>query len=158
MIDNSEEYVHIMTPYLVLDEAMRNSLTFAAKRGVDVKILMPHVPDKWFAFALAHTYYPELLRAGVKIYEYTHGFVHAKTTVSDDCRAVVGTVNYDYRSLYLHYECAVYMYGGSVVKNIEEDFKKTVELSKLYTLEDYYSSSVFMRFVGGVLRALATLM
>lgn len=158
MIDNSKEYVHIMTPYLVLDEAMRNSLTFAAKRGVDVKILMPHVPDKWFAFALAHTYYPELLRAGVKIYEYTHGFVHAKTTVSDDRRAVVGTVNYDYRSLYLHYECAVYMYGGSVVKDIEDDFEKTVELSKLYTLEDYYSSSVFMRFFGGVLRALATLM
>ena len=103
---HAKDYVHIMTPYLILSNEMITALTYAAKRGVDVKIIMPHIPDKWYAFVLAKTYYNELLDAGVKIYEYTPGFVHAKVFTSDDEKAVVGTINLDYRSLYLHFECA----------------------------------------------------
>jgi len=110
IINSAADYVHIMTPYLVPDSETLESLKFAAKRGVDVKIMMPGIPDKWYAFLLAKTFYPELISAGVKIYEYTPGFLHAKTMVSDNNKAVVGTINQDYRSMYLHYECAAYMY------------------------------------------------
>src|SRR5699024_9479181 len=102
ILNTAQRYVHIMTPYLILDNEMITALTFAAKRGVDVTILMPHIPDKKTVFALGRKYYPELLRSGVKIYEYTPGFVHAKVFVSDDRKAVVGSINLDYRSLYLH--------------------------------------------------------
>ena len=113
MLYHATRYVHIMTPYLILDAEMTNALTHAARSGKEVIIIMPGIPDKPYAFILAKTYYPELLRAGVKIYEYTPGFVHAKVFVSDDCRAVVGTINLDFRSLYLHFECAAYMYPVS---------------------------------------------
>lgn len=91
-----------------------------------MKIIMPHIPDKWYAFVLAKTYYNELLDAGVKIYEYTPGFVHAKVFTSDDEKAVVGTINLDYRSLYLHFECAVYLYQNEEIPSIEEDFQETL--------------------------------
>ena len=98
-----------MTPYLVLDDDMITALSFAAKRGVDTMILMPHIPDKKYAFMLAHSYYPELIEAGVKIYEYLPGFLHSKTFVSDDEKAVVGSINMDFRSQYLNFECGVYI-------------------------------------------------
>ena len=158
IINTSRDYVYIMTPYLVLDETMIDSLKIAAKRGVDVKILMPHIPDKRYAFALARTYYPELISAGVEIYEYTPGFVHSKTTVSDDLRAVIGTINYDYRSMYLNYECGIYMYATSVIEDMKSDFQNTLKLSKLYTIYDYKRSSLFWRFIGRVMRGFAPLM
>ncbi len=158
VIDRAQQYVHIITPYLILDDELKEALKFAAKRNVDVKILMPHIPDKWYAFALARTYYPELILAGVKIYEYTPGFVHAKTVVSDDLRAVVGTSNFDYRSLFLHYECAVYFYQCSVIDDINADFIQTLEKSQEFTVKDYKSTPVFMRIVGRILRAFAPLM
>lgn len=98
ILNTACQYVHIMTPYLILDYEMISALTYAAKRGVEVSIIMPHIPDKQYAFALAKTYYNELLEAGVKISEYKPGFVHAKIFVSDNKKAVVGTVNLDYRS------------------------------------------------------------
>lgn len=158
IINSARDYVYIMTPYLVLDESMREALKYASKRGVDVKIMMPHIPDKWYAFALARTYYPELIPAGIEIYEYTHGFVHSKTTVSDDVRAVVGTINYDYRSLYLHYECGVYLAANSAIKDIKADFDNTLQKCKLFTIEDYHNSSFFMRLFGRILRVFAPLM
>ena len=97
-------------------------MKYAAQRGVDVKIIMPHIPDKKYAFYLARTYYKELLKAGIEIYEYTPGFVHAKMSISDGKKAIVGTVNHDYRSLYLHYECAAYMLNVPAVMYIERDF------------------------------------
>ena len=109
LINRAQRYVHIMTPYLVIDNEMATALTFAAKRGVEVSLILPHIPDKKYMFALAKTYYPQLLEAGVRIFEYTPGFVHAKVLVSDGCRGVVGTINFDYRSLSLHFECGVYM-------------------------------------------------
>ena len=102
ILNQASTYVYIMTPYLILDSEMSGALQFAARRGVDVRIVLPHIPDKRTAFALAKSHYRELTEAGVKIYEYTPGFVHAKVFLSDDLRGVVGSINLDYRSLYLH--------------------------------------------------------
>ncbi|MDO4295475.1 MAG: cardiolipin synthase [bacterium] len=154
----AEHYVHIMTPYLILDNEMQLALTYAAKRGVEVVILMPHIPDKLYAYLLARSYYEELLRCGVQIYEYTPGFVHAKMFVSDDCKAVVGTINLDYRSLYLHYECAVYLYKNPAVADIESDFQTTLQQSQPISLQACRKYSPLRQFAGRALRLLAPLM
>ena len=108
-----------MTPYLIIDHNMETALQYAAERGVDVHLILPGIPDKKYAFALAHTHYASLMKAGVKISEYTPGFVHAKVFVADDREAVVGTINLDYRSLYHHFECAAYMLDVPCIADIE---------------------------------------
>ena len=158
ILNTARDYVHIMTPYLILDNEMITALTYAAKRGVDVKIIMPGIPDKTYAFALAKTYYPELLRAGVKIYQYEPGFVHAKEFTSDGNKAVVGTINLDYRSLYLHFECAVYMYQVDEIARIEDDFQATLQECREITLEEYKKEKLSTRFYGRMLRLIAPLM
>lgn len=158
MINTAVDYVYIFTPYLVLDEEILHGLKFAARRGVDVRICMPHIPDKWYAFDLARTYYPELIKSGVKIYEYTPGFVHAKSTISDDVRGYVGSANYDYRSLYLHYECGVYIYDNPVIQTIKSDFNDTLKRCTLFTLQDYNKLNIFHRAAGRVFRFFAALM
>lgn len=158
IIDTAKRYVHIMTPYLILDDEMMTSLKYAAKRGVDTVIIMPHVPDKMYAYLLARTYYEELLEAGVKIYEYTPGFIHAKVFISDDNEAVVGTINLDFRSLYLNFECAAYMYKNSTIKSIEKDFEITLEECERITLENHKKYSVFKKALGRILRLFAPLM
>ena len=158
ILNTARDYVHIMTPYLILDHEMITALTYAAKRGVDVKIIMPGIPDKPYAFALGKTYYPELLRAGVEIYQYVPGFVHAKVFTSDDRKAVVGTINLDYRSLYLHFECATLMYQVDEIEKIEEDFQETLKKCKRITMEDYKKEKLITRFFGKVLRLFAPLM
>ena len=158
MLNTANRYVHIMTPYLILDHDMITALTYTAKRGVEVIILMPHIPDKVYAFTLAKTYYPELLESGVQIYEYTPGFVHAKVFVSDDDKAVVGTINMDYRSMYLHFECGAYMYKVPEIARSEEDMQNCLEVSQRVTLEDFRRRSPWSRLAGGVLRLIAPLM
>lgn len=158
ILNTARDYVHIMTPYLIPDNEMITALTYAAKRGVDVKIIMPGIPDKTYAFALAKTYYPELLRAGVKIYQYEPGFVHAKEFTSDGNKAVVGTINLDYRSLYLHFECAVYMYQVDEIARIEDDFQATLQECREITLEEYKKEKLSTRFYGRMLRLIAPLM
>ena len=157
-LDTAMDYVYIMTPYLVIDDEMFESMKYAAQRGVDVKIIMPHIPDKAYAFYLARTYYKELIKAGIEIYEYTPGFVHAKMSVSDGRRAIVGTINHDYRSLYLHYECAAYMLEVPAIIDIERDFKDTLEKSQRITLEDIKHFNIFTRLVGHILRLVAPLL
>lgn len=154
----AKKYVHIMTPYLIIDDEMITALCYAAKRGVDVSLIMPHIPDKKYAFWLAHTYYAELIGSGVKIFEYTPGFVHAKVFVSDDIRAVVGSINLDYRSLFLHFECAAYTYGTTSVKETEEDYQLTLQKCQRITLEDCKKFSFISKFFGRVLRIIAPLM
>ncbi|MDE6710014.1 MAG: cardiolipin synthase, partial [Oscillospiraceae bacterium] len=127
-------------------------------RGVEVVIIMPHIPDKQYAYILARSYYKELISAGVKIYEYTPGFVHAKCFVSDGIRAVVGSINLDYRSLFLHFECACYFYKNPVVEQVEEDVQKTLEKCALITVEDCKKYNVFKRMAGHLLRIIAPLM
>ena len=158
ILNRAERYVHIMTPYLILDNEMTDALTYAAKRGVDVTIIMPHIPDKVYAYLLARSYYAELIRAGVKIYEYTPGFVHAKCFVSDDTRAVVGSINLDYRSLFLHFECASYFYGHPVVEQVEQDVQNTLKKCMQVTLDDCRKFNIFKRIAGHILRLFAPLM
>ncbi len=158
LLNTSVCYVHIMTPYFIVDSTMLMMLKYAAKRGVEVQIILPHIPDKKYAFAIARTYYPVLLEAGVQIYEYTPGFVHAKMFVSDDSKAVVGTVNLDYRSLYHHFECGVYFYRTAVVKEAERDFQDTLRQCIRVTPEYYKKIPVFSRIWGHVCNLIAPLM
>lgn len=158
MLNRAEDYVHIMSPYLIIDHEMVTALTYAAKRGVDVKLMLPHIPDKICPNALAKGHYMELIQAGVKIYEYTPGFVHAKVFISDDCKAVVGTINLDYRSLYLHFECAAFLFDVPEVAVIEADFQETLAKCQLIMVEDYKKISLWMRFLGKALKVFAPLM
>ena len=158
ILGRSRRYVHITTPYLILDDTTLAALKFAAKRGVEVIIIMPHIPDKLYAYLLARSYYAELLRSGVQIYEYTPGFIHAKMFTSDDEKAVVGTINLDFRSLYLHFECASYFFRNAVVMDVEEDFQKTLAKSERITLENCRKYPFIRRFAGKALRILAPLM
>lgn len=158
VINSARHYVHIMTPYLVLDYEMTQALTYAAKRGVETVIIMPRIPDKKYAFFLAMSYYGELIRAGVQIYQYIPGFVHAKVFTSDDSKAVVGTVNMDFRSLFLHFECGVYLYRNEVVRDVERDFQDTLAQCRRVTLEDYKNYPWQERLAGRALRLFAPLM
>ena len=158
ILARATRYVHIMTPYLILDREMTAALTFAAKRGVEVCILLPHIPDKKYAFALAKTHYRVLLEAGVRILEYTPGFVHAKTFVSDDCKAVVGTVNLDYRSFYLHFECAAYLRDMPAVQAVERDFQATAAKCREIHLADLKDIPLTTRAVGWLLKVFAPVM
>ena len=158
IVKHAKKYVHIMTPYLILDNEMIMLLTYAAKSGVDVKIILPGIPDKKYAFALAGTYYTELIQAGVQIYEYTPGFVHSKVVVSDDDCGTVGTVNWDYRSFFEHFECGSYLFRSQVIRDMELDFEATMEQCRRVTLVDVRKRPLVMRISGWVLRLVAPLM
>ncbi len=143
ILARSEKYVWIMTPYLIIDYRMRAAMLSAAARGVDVRIITPHVPDKKIPFALTRSNYMALIKGGVKIYEYTPGFIHSKCFLSDDEISVVGTINLDYRSLLHHYEDAVLLYGAAANGTLKEDFLQTFEVSALQTEEDAKRSVVW---------------
>lgn len=157
MINSATDYVYITTPYLVIDQEMKTALVLAAKNGIDVRILVPHIPDKWYVFALTQHYYSELIKSGVRVYEYTPGFVHAKTFVSDDKYAVVGTTNMDYRSYYLHYECGAWFYKSSLIKDMKEDYLKTLEISYEVTMEDCKKVKLPIRILRSILNLLSPL-
>ncbi len=158
ILARAQHYVHIMTPYLILDGELENALTYAAKRGVDVTLLLPGIPDKKLPYALAKSHYAALIEAGVKICEYTPGFVHAKVVVSDDREAVVGSVNFDYRSLYHHFECAVYLHSVSCIAEIEADFQATIEQARLVTSETMKQEKLFYKVAGRLMKMIAPLM
>ena len=158
ILNRAQSYVHIMSPYLILDSEMETAIKFAAERGVDVKIMLPGIPDKAVPYALARTHYASLLQSGVEIYEYTPGFVHAKIFVCDDKEAVVGTINLDYRSLYHHFECAAYMYDVDCIHEIEEDFRVTLKKCSRVTQETMKNDKVSRKIMGVVMKAVAPLM
>lgn len=158
IINKAEKYVYITTPYLVIDNEMITALGYAAKSGVDIKIIVPHIADKWYVNILNWNYYKELINLGVKIYEYMPGFIHAKNFVSDDSTAVVGTINMDYRSLYLHFECATLMYKTPSVSDIKADFLNTLAKSRKITMEDCKKRPLIKRMIGGLFRMIAPLM
>ena len=158
ILNHAKKYVHIMTPYLILDNEMLTTLIRAAKSGIEVIIIMPHIPDKWYAFAVAKTYYKELIEGGVQIYEYAPGFVHAKVFVSDDDTATVGSINLDFRSLYLHFENGVFIYDNPEVQKVEEDFQNTLAKCHKVTVTEVRNRGVFMKVAGQVLRLVAPLM
>ncbi len=125
VLKNARRYCWITTPYLILDDEMTQELTLASKRGVDVRIITPGIPDKKLVFQITRSYYAQLARCGVRIYEYAPGFMHAKQMLADDSTAVVGTINLDFRSLYLHFENAVLLYRCSAVRDIRAGFEDT---------------------------------
>jgi cardiolipin synthase len=129
IINQANDYVYIATPYLIVDTEMLNALILAAKRGVDVRIITPGIPDKKIVWFITRSFYSQLVEGGVKIYEYTPGFIHSKVFVSDDVTATVGTINLDYRSLYLHFENGTYLYGSRKVLAVKDDMVKTIEES-----------------------------
>ena len=129
ILNDATNYVYITTPYLIMDIELTNAILSAAKRGVDVEIITPHIPDKWYVHAVTRSFYGQLIKAGVKIFEYTPGFIHAKNVICDDTIATVGTVNFDYRSLYHNYECGAWMYETHVIRNMKKDFVSTREIS-----------------------------
>ena len=158
MLNRSVKCVHIMTPYLILDGEMETALKFAAERGVEVVLVLPGIPDKRIPYALAKTHYASLMESGVKIYEYTPGFVHAKVFVSDAREAVVGTINLDYRSLYHHFECATYFYGTGCIEGIEADFDSVLEKCRQVTMETVRNEKCLVRLAGCLMKAAAPLM
>ncbi len=157
MINTAKHYVYINTPYLILDDSMVSALCLAAKSGVDVKIVTPHKWDKRFVHFTTRSYYRELINAGVEIYEYTDGFIHSKTFVSDDAVATIGTANLDFRSLYLHFECGVWMHGSRAVRQLAVDFNATLLKCKRITEKDC-KVNPFVRLLEEIFRLFAPLM
>lgn len=155
ILNRAKDYVYIMTPYLIIDEEMINCLIHTAKKGVDVKIIVPGVADKKIIHDIGESYYDQLIRGGVKIYEYRPGFVHAKVFVSDDISSVVGTINLDYRSLYLHFENAVLLYKSKKIMDIKKDFLDALDDS----IEIKHARfSIVKNFLMSVLRIFASLL
>jgi len=156
IINQAKKYVYINTPYLVIDDNLLSALTLAAKSGVDVRIITPHRWDKWIVAITSRSFYRRLIQAGVKVYEYTSGFNHGKTFVSDDKIATVGTTNLDFRSLYLHFECGVLIYNSETVMAVKDDFLRTLPASHEVSLEEC-AKNAFQRIVPDVLRIIAPL-
>lgn len=156
MITFSDEYLYITTPYLIIEDYMKQSLIEAAHRGVDVRIVTPNIPDKKYAKLLTNYNYGILLRGGVRIYEYTPGFIHAKQVVTENA-AIVGTINMDYRSFYLHYENGVWMSGKRIQEIIRKDFEELFATGKEITYEEWENRPVRWKMVQPVLNLFSTL-
>ncbi len=158
ILNNAKNYVYIYTPYLVIDNELLTSLILAAKSGIDVRIVTPHIEDKWYVHIITKSYYRQLIEAGVKVYEYTPGFIHSKVFLCDDEIATVGTINMDYRSLYFHFECGAYLYKTECIKEIKKDFKETFKVSKSITIEDTRKIKWSNRFLRAIIRLIAPLL
>lgn len=156
-LNNAKDYVYIMTPYFIVEEDIVDAFTNASKRGVDVRICLPHIPDKKIAFALAKTHYKNLVENGVKIYEYTPGFSHSKVWLSDDAYGFVGTINLDYRALYLNFECGVWMKETQAIGEIKNDFDVFFNIATRVTMEDVEKMSLTTKAIGKLAKPFATL-
>ena len=156
-ITRAKRYLYITTPYLMPGNELMSALKAAAKSGIDVRIITPEIPDKRAVHATTRSYYRELLSAGVRIYEYSNGFMHAKTVIADGELATVGTVNMDFRSLYLHFECGTVLYGASSIAAIEADFSDALTQSREVTLADC-RHNFFVRLFQDICRIFAPLM
>ena len=157
IIEQAQTYLYITTPYLMVDDGMISALKLCAKSGVDVRIITPEIPDKKTVHFTTRSYYKPLIDAGVRIYEYKDGFMHAKTFLSDDTVASIGTVNLDFRSLYLHFECGVCLYQTSTLADIKTDFQKTLDDCREITQSDC-KKGLFVAFWQSVCRLFAPLM
>lgn len=158
LLHKAKDYVYICTPYLIIDNEMVTALSLAAKSGVDIRIVTPHIEDKWYVHIVTRAYYEPLIKVGIKIYEYTPGFIHSKTFVCDDEIGIVGSINMDYRSLYLHFECGTWMYQTSTIADIKKDFYDILEVSQQVTLEECKRVKITTRLARAILRLFAPLM
>lgn len=158
LIAHAKRYVYIFTPYLIIGSEMTTALINAAKCGVDVRIVVPGVPDKKLVYLLTQANFAHLIKGGVKIYKYAPGFIHSKCFVADDIYAAVGTINLDYRSLYLHFECGTFMYRTKAVMQVKEDALATIDESLLVTLSECQSKKLIVRMFMGALKLFAPLL
>lgn len=158
MIRRANRYIYITTPYLIITWEMENALISAAKTGVDVRIITPHIPDKKYVHLLTRSFYKRLIDNGVKIYEFEKGFIHAKNFVCDDEFVVIGSINLDYRSLYLHFECAVWTFGTPIIKDVKRDFERTLKKSIAITPEWIKKRKLITRILQSLLKVFAPLM
>ena len=151
MINLARDYVYITTPYLIPSYEMIRALTISAKNGIDIRIIVPHIPDKWYVHMITKSNYEELLKSNVRIYEYTPGFIHSKNFVSDDSVAIIGSTNIDYRSYYLNYECGVFLYKNKAVMDMKNDFLETLQYCQEVTLDDVKKTRLWKRIVQALL-------
>ncbi len=157
MLSSATKYAYITTPYLIIDNELCKSLENAALRGVSVKIILPHVPDKKLIHNMSRSFYPRLMDAGVEIYEYREGFIHSKNYITDDEYGIVGTVNLDYRSLVHHFENGVWLYNCDIIHDIKNDFDLTLEKS-IKIDKSSLKVNVFKRFFRACVRIFAPLL
>jgi cardiolipin synthase len=157
IINYAKKYVYITTPYLIIEDDMAESLLTAVKSGIDVRIITPFIPDKKYVKVLTNYNYGRLLEGGVKIYEYKPGFIHAKTIINEDC-GIVGTINMDYRSFYLHYECGLFMCNREVINVIKEDLLRTIDVSIPISYAEWKNRPLFLKIYQPVLNLFSTLM
>jgi cardiolipin synthase len=158
MITKARDYIYITTPYLVLDQRMLEDLTSAAMSGVDVRIIVPHMYDKWYVYMVNISNYGKLMNAGVRVYEYTPGFIHAKNIIADDECAICGTINTDYRSFYLHYECGVFLSEVDAINDMKEDFLRTLDKCQEMDLYTWSKRPVYQKFIQSVLKILSPML
>ncbi len=158
IINSAQKYVYIMTPYLVIDDMMTSALCMAAKSGVEVCIVTPHIPDKWYVHNVTQYNYLELLQAGVKIYEYTPGFIHSKVFLSDDCITTVGSVNMDYRSFVFHFECGVWLSNKETAESVKQHFREVLAVSEQIKLEKWEKRPIKTRLKQAILHIFGPLM
>ncbi len=157
MLSTATNYVYFYTPYLMLGDTLYDAFIRAAQRGVDVRLILPGIPDKKLVYRISRSYYRPLIEAGAKVYEYTPGFVHAKAFAADDMICGIGTVNLDYRSLFLHYECFSAFYDSSVLADLKKDMENTFAESRMVDIKDT-ERGILGAFLDGVLRILSPLM
>ena len=158
ILNTAQKYVYITSPYLIIDNTMISILRMATKSGIDVRIVTPHIPDKWYVHPVTQYNYLELLEAGVRIYEYTPGFIHSKLFVSDDKIATVGTVNMDYRSFIFHFECGVWICDNNSVLDIKKQFEEIISKSQEIKIEDWKKRPIRMRIKQAILHIFAPFM
>ncbi len=158
IINNAKKFVYIQTPYLVIGFEMQKALVLAARSGVDVRIVVPHVPDKWYVHQVTQSNYRVLIEAGVKIYEYLPGFIHSKIVISDDLIGILGTINMDYRSYYMHYECGTLIYKDKILDAMKGDYLQTLDSCQQITLEDCKKTFILIRMVRAILNLFAPIM
>lgn len=158
MIWSARHHLYIMTPYFVVDNEILSALKQASKNGIDVRVILPHVPDKQYMLESARSYYKEMISAGIKVYEYTPGFIHSKVMMADDRVAIVGTINMDYRSYYLNFECATFLYKSRAIRDIRKDFDNTFEESQLIDMADCLKIPLYKVIYRAVLKLFAPLM
>ena len=158
LISHAKEYVYIFTPYLIIGSEMARVLINAAKSGVDVRIVTPGIPDKKLVFQETQANYETLLKGGVKIYQYTPGFIHSKCFVVDDKYATVGSVNMDFRSFYLHFECGVLLYQAKAVEQVKQDAIQTIMESEQVSLDFFKNKNFIMRIYMSILHLFSPLL
>jgi cardiolipin synthase len=156
LIASAKKSIAITTPYLIIDNELMTALKYASKASIDVSIIIPHIPDKKLIFMVTESYVPELMEAGVKVYRYKPGFIHSKMIIADNQKALIGTANLDFRSLYLHFENMVYLDGGSVIPKLTQFFNDTIEQSEY--IEIMQKRNIFYRLLRTFLKSLSTLL